>query len=90
MALGFAGLILGGALDLAGQPNTIPVAPSVIRDYYRTLPPASETASVRWVRFQLRAVGANAMPTHGYSLDGQFEMAEIGIGDDWLSATGPR
>ena len=90
MALGLAGLILGGSLDLAVKPGAIQAAPSVIRDYFRTQPLTNETASGRWVRAQLRAIGANAIPTPGYSVEGQVDVDEIGFEDDWLSANGPR
>jgi anti-sigma factor RsiW len=92
MALGFAALVLGGSFDLAVKPEAIPTAaaPSVIHNYFRVQPPANEAASMRWVRFQLRAIGANTMPTAGYSLDGQFDVGQISFEDDWLSANGPR
>lgn len=89
MALAFAALVVGGSLDLAAQPSAIPAPPSVIRSYFRTQPPTSETASVRWVRVQLRAIGAIALPTHGYSVE-LFGAASISIEDDRLSAIGPR
>jgi anti-sigma factor RsiW len=90
MALGFAALVLGGSLDLAVKPalEVIPtaVAPSIIRDYFRMQPPANDAPSVRWVRFQLRAIGATA-PVSGFSVNGGPEVDLIE--DDSLSA-GPR
>jgi anti-sigma factor RsiW len=90
MALGFAALVLGGSLDLAAKPaaEVVPtaVAPSIIRDYFRVQPPADDAPSVRWVRFQLRAIGAIA-PVSGFSVNGGPEVDLIE--DDSLSA-GPR
>jgi anti-sigma factor RsiW len=90
MALGFAALVLGGSLDLAVKPvpEVVPtaVAPSIIRDYFRVQPPADDAPSVRWVRFQLRAIGAIA-PVAGFSVNGGPEVDLIE--DDSLTA-GPR
>jgi hypothetical protein len=90
MALGFAALIIGGSLDLAVQPGAIPSAPSasVIRDYFRTQPPAEETAYVRWLRWH--ATAADFGPAFGYPLGGELDAAQISDLDDWLSTGGPR
>jgi hypothetical protein len=90
MALGFAALVLGGSLDLAVKPEAAPSvrSASVIRDYFRGQPPTNEAASLRWVRFQLRAIDPNAIPTSGYSIKGRFDVEQIQ--DDLLSAYGPR
>src|SRR5712691_5861990 len=90
MALGFAALVLGGSLDLAVKPDVMPSAstPSVIKDYFRGQPLAVEAPSMRWVRFQLRAIGAHPMPTAGFSVDSGSDVDLIE--DDSLRASGPR
>jgi anti-sigma factor RsiW len=90
MALGFAALVLGGSLDLAVKHEVTPVAPSVIRDYFRTQPPAEETAYLRWLRFQLRAIGADSIPAVRYPVGGQFDVAQFSNEDDRLSTGAPR
>jgi anti-sigma factor RsiW len=94
MALGFAALVLGGSLDLAVKPapEVVPtaVAPSIIRDYFRGQPPADDAPSVRWVRFQLRAIGASgaiATPVPGFSVNGGPEVDLI---EDDSPSAGPR
>jgi anti-sigma factor RsiW len=89
LALGFAALVLGGSLDLAVRPGAIPSAPtaSVIRDYFRLQPPTNQAPSVRWVRFQLRAIGATATPTPGFSVDGGPDAELIEFDSP---STGPR
>jgi anti-sigma factor RsiW len=88
MALGFAALMLGGAMDLAVQPGAIPNAPSVIQDYFRAQPPAEETAYVRWLRWH--ATAADFGPAFGYPLGGESEAQEISNQNDWLSTGAPR
>ena len=88
MALGFAALILGGALDLAVQPGAIPTAPSVVRDYFRAQPPAEETAYVRWLRWH--ATAADLGPAFGYPLGGELEAQQTSVQNDWLSIGAPR
>lgn len=92
MALGFAALVLGGSLDLAVKPEAIPPATSssVIRDYFRTQPPADETAYARWLRFQLRAIGGASAPAARYPVGGQFDVEQISTEDDMLQAGAPR
>ena len=90
MALAFAAIIVGGALDLAVKPGVIPSAPSasVIRDYFRTQPPAEETAYVRWLRWH--ATAADFGPALGYPMGGESEAERIGNQDAWLSSGAPR
>jgi anti-sigma factor RsiW len=89
MALGFAALILGGALDLAAaRPGTIPAAPSVVQDYFAAQPPAEETAYVRWLRWH--ATAADFGPAFGYPLGGESEAEQITRQSDWLSIGAPR
>jgi len=89
MALGFAAVILGGALDLAAvQPGVIPAAPSVVQDYFREQPPAEETAYVRWLRWH--ATAADFGPAFGYPLGGEFEAQQISNQNEWLSIGAPR
>ena len=89
MALGFAALILGGAMDLAAvRPGVITSAPSVIQDYFRAQPPAEETAYVRWLRWH--ATAADFGPAFGYPLGGESEAREISNQNDWLSIGAPR
>jgi anti-sigma factor RsiW len=92
MALGFAALVLGGSLDLAVPPDVIPTAaaPSVIKDYFRTQPPTEETAYVRWLRFQLRVIGAESTPAVRYPVGGQFDVEQFSSEDGWLSTGAPR
>lgn len=94
MALGFAALVLGGSLDLAVKPEVTPTTvaapPSVIKDYFKTQPPADETAYLRWLRFQLRAIGAASAPAVRYPVGGQFDVAQFSNEDDWLSSGAPR
>jgi hypothetical protein len=92
MALGFAALVLGGSLDLALKPDAIPFAsaPSVIKDYFRTQPPADETAYLRWFRFQLRAIGADPARAVRYPVGGQFDVEQFVTEDDWLTSGAPR
>jgi anti-sigma factor RsiW len=95
MALGFAALVLGGSLDLAVKPapEVVPAAaaaPSVIKDYFKTQPPVEESAYVRWLRFQLRVIGAPSMPAVRYPVGGQFDVPQFSIEDDWLSTGAPR
>ena len=98
MALGFAALVLGGSLDLAVKPEVVPTAaaaaaaapPSVIKDYFKTQPPVDENAYARWLRFQLRVIGANPAPAVRYPVGGQFDVAQYSNEDDWLSAGAPR
>jgi anti-sigma factor RsiW len=84
MALGFAALILGGAMDLAVQTGATPSAPSVIQDYFRALPPAEETAYVRWLRWH--ATATDLFPAVG----GESEAQESSSQYDWLSIGAPR
>ncbi len=89
MALGFAALILGGALDLAAvQPGVIPPAPSIVQDYFAAQPPAEETAYVRWLRWH--ATAADFGPAFGYPLGGEVEAQQISNQNDWLSIGAPR
>ena len=89
MALGFAAVILGGALDLAEvRPGVIPPAPSVVQDYFRAQPPAEETAYVRWLRWH--ATAADFGPAFGYPLGGELEAQQISNQNDWLSIGAPR
>lgn len=98
MALGFAALVLGGSLDVAAVKTdatpstslTAAHAQSVIRDYMRTQPPYEETAYLRWLRFQLRAIGADAIQTVRYPVGGQFDVAQFSNEDDRLSTGAPR
>jgi anti-sigma factor RsiW len=96
MALGFAALVLGGSLDLAVKPEVVPtaaaaaVAPSVIKDYFKTQPPVDENAYARWLRFQLRVIGASTAPAVRYPVGGQFDVEQYSTEDDWLSAGAPR
>jgi hypothetical protein len=62
------------------------VAPSIIRDYFRVQPPADDAPSVRWVRFQLRAIRATA-PVSGFSVNGGPEVDLI---EDDSPTAGPR
>jgi anti-sigma factor RsiW len=94
MALGFAALVLGGSLDLAVKPapEVVPAAaaPSVIKDYFKTQPPVEESAYVRWLRFQLRVIGAPTVPAVRYPVGGQFDVPQYTTEDDWLSTGAPR
>jgi hypothetical protein len=93
MALGFAALVLGGSLDLAVKPEVTPAAvttPSVIKEYFKTQPPTEETAYLRWLRFQLRAIGAATAPAVRYPVGGQFDVEQYSNEDDWLSSGAPR
>jgi anti-sigma factor RsiW len=92
MALGFAALVLGGSLDLAVKPEVTPTAaaPSVIKDYFKTQPPTEETAYVRWLRFQLRAIGADTAPAVRYPVGGQFDVEQIASEDSRLNSGAPR
>jgi anti-sigma factor RsiW len=95
MALGFAALVLGGSLDLAVKPpaEVVPAAvaaPSVIKDYFKTQPPVEESAYVRWLRFQLRVIGAPSASAVRYPVGGQFDVPQLSIEDDWLSTGAPR
>ena len=94
MALGFAALVLGGSLDLAASKDATPAAsvsaPSVIKDYMRTQPPYEETAYLRWLRFQLRAIGADAPQTVRYPVGGQYDVAQVSNEDDQLRTGAPR
>ena len=87
MALGFAALVLGGSLDLAVQPSATHSAPSVIKDYFRTQPPADETAYMRWLR--LRAIGVEIGPAL-YPAVGTLAEPEASSDSDWLSTGAPR
>jgi hypothetical protein len=99
MALGFAAIVLGGSLDLAVKPDASPSASataisveqaSVIKDYMRTQAPYEETAYLRWLRFQLRAIGSAANPAVRYPVGGQFDVAQYSNEDDWLTTGAPR
>ncbi|HEY6203828.1 MAG TPA: zf-HC2 domain-containing protein [Candidatus Limnocylindria bacterium] len=94
MALGFAALVLGGALDLGVKPapEVVPsvTAPSVIKGYFKTQPPVDESAYARWLRFQLRVIGGPVVPAVRYPVGGQFDVAQYSTEDDWLSAGAPR
>jgi len=97
MALGFAAIVLGGSLDLsanakleAATPPASVSAPSIIKDYMRTQPPYEETAYLRWLRFQLRAIGADSGPAVRYPVGGQFDVAQYSNMDDMLGAGAPR
>lgn len=97
MALGFAALVLGGSLDLAAvktdHASTAPLAaaaPSVIAEYFRAQPPAEETAYLRWLRFQLRAIGAEPTQNVRYPVGGQFDVPQFSSLDDMLRAGAPR
>jgi hypothetical protein len=87
MALGFAALVLGGSFDLAVQSNAIQSPPSVIKDYFRTQPPAEETAYMRWLR--LRAIGMEIGPAL-YPAVGQLAAPDADTDSDWLSTGAPR
>ena len=89
MAMGFAALILGGALDLAAvRPGVIAPAPSVVQDYFAAQPPAEETAYVRWMRWH--ATAADFGPAFGYPLGGELEAEQISNQNEWLSIGAPR
>ena len=90
MALAFAAIIVGGVLDLAVKPAVVPSAPSasVIQDYFRTQPPAEETAYVRWLRWH--ATAADFGPALGYPMGGESEAERINNQDSWLSSGAPR
>ncbi len=92
MALGFAALVLGGSLDLAVKPDAIPSAstPSVIKDYMRTQPPYEETAYLRWLRFQLRAIGGASAPAARYPVGGQFDVEQFTSEDGSFNTGAPR
>ena len=92
MALGFAALVLGGSLDLAVKPDVIPSAstPSVIKDYMRTQPPYEETAYLRWLRFQLRAIGGASAPAVRYPVGGQFDVEQFTSEDGSFNTGAPR
>lgn len=95
MALGFAALVLGGSLDLAVKPaaEVVPAVaapPSVIKDYFKTQPPVDENAYARWLRFQLRVIGASTAPAVRYPVGGQFDVEQNSNEDDWLSTGAPR
>jgi hypothetical protein len=96
MALGFAALVLGGSLDLAAKqqevttPAAAVAAPSIIKDYMRTQPPYEETTYLRWLRFQLRAIGGDAGPVVRYPVGGKFDVAQYNNVDDMLRAGAPR
>lgn len=92
MALGFAALVLGGSLDLAAVKTEVTPAavPSVIREYFRTQPPAEETAYLRWLRFQLRAIGADPVQAVRYPVGGQFDVPQFSSEDDQLRTGAPR
>jgi len=97
LALGFAALVLGGALDLAVKPAVPPAAASsaasstsIIKDYMRTQPPYEETTYLRWLRFQLRAIGAAPIPAARYPVGGQFDVEQFIGEDDWSSPGTPR
>jgi anti-sigma factor RsiW len=87
MALGFAALVLGGSLDLAVQSSAVHSPPSIIKDYFRTQPPADETAYMRWLR--LRAIGLEIGPAL-YLVAGQSDLPDAGADSDWLSTGAPR
>jgi anti-sigma factor RsiW len=90
MALGFAALIVGGAMDLAAtRPGAMPSTPaSVIQDYFRAQPPAEETAYARWLRWH--ATAADFGPALGYPLGGESAAQQISDQNDWLSIGAPR
>ena len=89
MALGFAALILGGAMDLAMvRPGASPSTPSVIQQYFNAQPPAEETAYVRWLRWH--ATAADFGPAFGYPLGGESEAQQISNQNDWLNIGAPR
>ena len=92
MALGFAALVLGGSLDLAVKPDAIPSAstPSVIKDYMRTQPPYEETAYLRWLRFQLRAIGGASAPAVRFPVGGQFDVEQFTSEDGSFNTGAPR
>lgn len=97
MALAFGALVLGGSLDLAVKTDESTAAPSVtvetqsiIRDYMRTQPPYDETAYLRWLRFQLRAIGADTSQNVRYPAGGLYDVAQFSYEDDQLSAGEPR
>jgi hypothetical protein len=56
----------------------------------RTQPPYEETAYLRWLRFQLRAIGAAAVPAVRYPAGGQFDIEQRTNEDDWLNTGAPR
>jgi hypothetical protein len=89
MALGFAALVLGGSLDLAAvKPYGAPAAPSIIRDYFRTQPPAEETAYMRWLRLRANVPEA---ATVVYPAGGVYDApAVVSTDDDWLNTGAPR
>lgn len=98
MALAFGALVLGGSLDLAMKTDetTAPTSSavvqtqSIIRDYMRTQPPYDETAYLRWLRFQLRAIGADAPQRVRYPAGGLYDVVQFSYEDDQLSAGEPR
>jgi anti-sigma factor RsiW len=100
MALAFAALVIGGSLDLAVKPEVTPTvvaapsviaaAPSVIKAYLKTQPPVEETAYMRWLRFQLRVIGAVTAPAVRYPAGGQYDVEQVSHVDDWLSTGAPH
>jgi anti-sigma factor RsiW len=91
MALGFAALVLGGSLDVAPKPEIVPIAShSVIRDYFRAQPPTEDTAYLRWLRFQFRAIGVDTLPSVRYPVGGQFDVAQLTSEDDGLRTGAPH
>ena len=99
MALGFAAVVLGGSLDLAAvqhdgadaiQPSSAVAPPSIIEDYFRAHPPTEETAYLRWLRFQLRVIGAEPVQHVRYPVGGQFDVPQFSNEDDQLRTGAPR
>lgn len=97
MALAFAALVLGGSLDLVtkadaptGAIATVAGPPTIIKDYMKTQPPYEETAYLRWLRFQLRVIGASPATAVRYPVGGQFDVAQYSNEDDMLPTGSPR
>jgi hypothetical protein len=88
MALGFAALVLGGSLDLAVQSSATQSPPSIIKDYFRTQPPADETAYMRWLR--LRAIGLEIGPALAPTVGQLVEPEESSADNDWPTTGAPR
>ena len=88
MALGFAALVLGGSLDLAVQSSATQSPPSIIKDYFRTQPPADETAYMRWLR--LRAIGLEIGPALAPTVGQLVEPEQSSADNDWPTTGAPR
>ena len=64
--------------------------PSIIKDYMRTQPPYEEAAYVRWLRFQLRAIGGASAPAVRFPVGGQFDVEQFTSEDGSFNTGAPR